>query len=100
MNKYEIDFTFFISLGSNKREYKESIVEKDSLLDLLDDMSEIENYDVYNDGEDWCIDCIATIKAKTIDQVDGKMFNLFNDVDCTWDYHYIKGLNTKEFWQP
>ena len=100
MNKYEVGFTFFISLGENKKEYKESIVKKDSLLDLLDGMSEIENYDVENDGEDWCINCTATIKAETISQVDWKMYNLLNNVNFTWDYHYIKGLNNDEFWQP
>lgn len=98
--EYEVDFTFFISIGSDRAEYEESINEKDNLLDLLDSMSEIVNYEVENDGEDWCINCIANITAKSIDDADIEMKNLLFDIDCTWDYHYIKNLNINEYWQP
>ena len=99
-NEYEVDFTFFISLGHNETEYEESISRKDNLLDLLDTMQEIVNYEVENDGEDWCVNCIANVTAKSIKQVDSKMKKLLLDTDCFWDYHYIKGLNNNEHWQP
>ena len=89
-NEYEVDFTFFISLGYDKTEYKESISKKDNLLDLLDTMPEIVNYEVENDGEDWCINCIANIMAKSIKQVDGKMNRLLHKTDCIWDYVKIQ----------
>lgn len=98
--KYEVNFTFFISLGDNEIEYEKSISEKDNLLDLLDTISEIVNYEVENDGEDWCINCVANVIAKSIEQVDSKMKKLLLDTDCIWDYHYIKGLNNNEYWQP
>ena len=99
-NEYEVDFTFFIGLGNNKIEYKESIAKKDALLDLLDTMREIVDYDVENDGEDWCINCVANIQAKSIKQVDTKMDKLLYNANCSWDYHYIKGINNDEYWQP
>lgn len=99
-NEYEVDFSFFISLGDNKIEYKESIAQKDILLDLLDTMPEIVNYEVENDGEDWCINCIANIRAKSIKQVDAKMNKLLYNANCPWDYHYIKGIDNNEYWQP
>ena len=99
-NEYEVGFTFFISLGHNETEYEESISRKDNLLDLLDTMQEIVNYEVENDGEDWCVNCIANVTAKSIKQVDSKMKKLLLDTDCFWDYHYIKGLNNNEYWQP
>jgi hypothetical protein len=99
-NEYEVGFTFFISLGENKMEHNQSIITKDELLDLLDIIHEIDDYDVENDGEDWCVNCIAHITAETIKDVDEKMNQLLANVDITWDYHYIKGINTNEYWQP
>ncbi len=99
-NEYEVDFTFFINLGEDETKYEESISKKDNLLDLLDTIQEIVDYDVENDGEDWCINCIAKVTAKSIKQVDSKMKKLLLGTNCFWDYHYIKGLNNNEYWQP
>ena len=99
-NKYEVGFTFFITLGENRMEYKQSISRKDKLLDLLDTMSEIVDYDVEKDDEDWCINCIANVTAENIEQVNNKIEELLSNTNCTWDYHYIKGLDTNEYWQP
>lgn len=99
-NEYEVSFTFYISLGENQPEYKRSILEKDRLLDMLDRRPQIVNYDVEKDDEDWCINCIANITAKNIKVVDRKMEKLLEPIYTTWDYHYIKGLNTDEYWQP
>ena len=95
MNKYEVSYTFFISL-----EEEDSIATKDELLDLLDTIKEVFDYDVDNDGEDWCIDCIANVSASKINGVFNKMEKLLNDTNISWDYHYIKGLDTSEYWQP
>jgi len=97
---YEVSFTFFISLGENKSEYQQSIIIKDKALDLLDKITEIDNYDVYKDDEDWCINCIAEVKADTIKNVDKELNRLLRPINLPWDYHYIKGIDTKEFWQP
>ena len=94
-NEYEVSFTFFISL-----EEEESIATKDELLDLLDTINEVSDYDVDNDGEDWCINCIAIVNASKINSVFNKMEKLLKDTNISWDYHYIKGLNTSEYWQP
>lgn len=95
MNKYEISFTFFICLDSSN-----CIARKDELLDSLDKIPEIVYYDTDNDGEDWCIDCIANIYAETIGQVDEKLCNVLKSTNCVWDYHYIDGVDTDEYWQP
>ena len=91
--EYEVSFTFFIGIGECKDERKQSILKKDELLDLLDEKSEIVSYDVENDGEDWCINCIANVTANKID-------GLLSDTNTTWDYHYIKGIDTDEYWEP
>lgn len=97
---YEVGFTFFINLGENEKEYKQSINRKDNLLGMLDTMPEIIDYVVDNDNEDWCISCIANVTAKNIEHVSSEMEKLLGNINCTWDYHYIKGLDTNEYWQP
>lgn len=99
-HKYEVGFTFFINLGENEKEYKQSINRKDNLLDLLDTMSEIIDYEVDKDDEDWCISCIANVTAENIEHASSVIEKLLNNINCTWDYHYIKGLDTNEYWQP
>lgn len=92
---YEIGFVFFLGLD------EENVIErKDTLLDALDkyDIS----YDVYNDGEDWNIDCIAKIKAtsgKKAEEALEKMIGTSIPY-CAWDYHYVKGLDDDYSWQP
>lgn len=91
-NKYQVSFTFYVAI--------ENASIKDKLLRLLDRMKEIVNCDVEEDEEDWCINCIAEITAESIKEVMPKMNQLLGNINLTWDYHYIKGLNTSEYWEP
>lgn len=93
--KYEVCFTFFIESGT-----KEGIELKNTLLEELAKIPEIVDYDVYDDGEDWCIDCIAEVICDTIENVDSNMSNLLKDTYVVWDYHYIKGIDNNDYWQP
>lgn len=95
MNIYEIDFTFFLESGN-----EDSIERKDTLLDTLYTIKTVDVYDVYDDGEDWCVNCIAEVEADNIDSVDAAMATLLAKTDETWDYHYVKGIDNEEYWQP
>ena len=94
MKTYEIGLVFFIE--------SENVGKKDSLLDELDLTNDVEYYDVYDDGEDWNVECIATIESgahKNIDDaIHNKLLKLLPKV-C-WDYHYIKGIDNDFHWQP
>ena len=94
MNIYEVDFTFFIESGNEN-----SVATKDKLLDMLNSIKMVEVYDVYDDDEDWCIDCIAEVKAESADKVDTAMNKLLEGIDIIWDYHYIKGIDNDEYWE-
>ena len=99
---YEISFVYFIDLTED---YENSIVEKDELLDALDNVSEVTSYDVENDGEDWCIECIAEVqsgaKRNIDDALDRKLHELLKKVPYTaMDYHYMKGLDNDFYWCP
>jgi hypothetical protein len=94
MKKYEVGFVFFIE--------SDNVAGKDALLDELDLIDEVTLRNVYNDGEDWNIECVAEIESKAtknIDEaVDKKLRKLLPNV-C-WDYHYIKGIDNDYYWQP
>lgn len=51
-NTYQVSFTFYIALGEDRISYQKSIKSKDKLLDILDTIKEVVDYDVENDGED------------------------------------------------
>lgn len=91
---YEIGLVFFIE--------SENVGKKDSLLDELDLTDDVEYYDVYDDGEDWNVECITTIESCAIKNIDDaihkKLLKLLPKV-C-WDYHYIKGIDNDFHWQP
>ena len=63
-------------------------------------IKEVVDYDVENDGEDWCVNCIAQIHADSIDNAKEAMEQLFANVPFNWDYHYIKGLDTQDYYEP
>jgi hypothetical protein len=94
MKKYEVGFVFFIE--------SDNVAGKDALLDELDLIDEVTLRNVYNDGEDWNIECVAEIESKAtknIDEaVDKKLRKLLPNV-C-WDYHYIKSIDNDYYWQP
>lgn len=97
INQYQADITFFINLTDDR---EESILQKDKLLDMLDTMQEINVYDVTDDGEDWCINCIVKVSCDSIKKADKKIRELLGGTNRFWDYHYIKGVDTDEYWQP
>ena len=96
-NTYEGGISYFIDSVSD---HKNSIQVKDNLLDILDTIPEIEVQDVCDDGEDWCIDCAVTVSCNSIKEAGKIITKLANEGDVTWDYHYIKGLDNNEYWQP
>ena len=97
MNTYKVDFSFYIVSGN-----EDSIANKDNLLDKLDMINNIDVYDVYDDGEDWCVNCIAEMKAKNIKGLALEMKKMLDNIKTTWDYHYIRGIidDDDEYWQP
>ena len=94
---YEASFSFFIE--NNDRSRYEKV-----LSELLDN-NVINDLDYYDDGEDFCIDCIAGIEVddetpedKVVDAVTDTINNWMTDWYAARDYHYVKG---REFyWQP
>ena len=104
--KFKIGFVFFIDL---LRDYDRSIVVKDKVLDELDKIDEVVNYEVFNDGEDWNIECTAIVEAPNEDSVkDALREKLSGAIDayvdetisCTYYYHYIKGIDNPYSWEP
>ena len=100
MKKYEVSFVFFISLGETEEDYNISVTKKNQFIKELNKKTELRSYDAYEDGEDWCIDCIAYINAKSIKDTEKIMENVFGKLDYTFDYHYIKGIDNSDYWQP
>ena len=104
--KFEIGFVFFIDLLAD---YDKSIAIKDKVLDELDKIDEIESVDVINDGEDWNIECLAIIDAPNGEEVkdifekkisSAEKVYLDETISCTYDYHYIKGIDNDYQWCP
>ena len=96
---YEASISFFIA----NDEY-DVINRKDKFLDALDEIDEIDYTDVYDDGEDWCIDCIANLTLTPQGDVSDQIYNIINNIlpdnaPC-WDFHYIKGIDNDYEWQP
>lgn len=108
MKKYEIGLVFFID---QTEDYNKSIEIKDNLLDALDETPEIDSYDVISDGEDWNIECTAIVSSKKCQRDNiskalekalqkAEKTYLDENISCTWDYHYIKGIDNDFEWQP
>lgn len=99
MITYEVDLTFYISLGETEEEYKNAKDRKAEVCHILSNIPNVDDYEVTNDGEDFCIDVLATIqsKSKKFDEVDREIENLFEKIDYTINYHYIKDKNTGEY---
>ena len=91
---FKASISFFIALGKGAKDKKDAVVSK------LEKISEVEIEEVYNDGEDWCIDCMVTVSARSGESAEKKIAKVANKVDATWDYHYIKGINNGYYWQP
>ena len=94
MKKYEIGFVFFIE--------SENTEEKNKLVSDLNRMNQITVTDIYNDGEDWNVECTATIECNATKKIDDAIHNILIDLlpNVCWDYHYIKGIDNDFYWQP
>lgn len=94
MKKYEIGFVFFVN--------SENTNEKNKLVSDLNRMNPITVLAIYDDGEDWNIECRAEIecsaKRNISDAIHKTLIKLLPNV-C-WDYHYIKGIDNDFNWQP
>lgn len=99
-HEYEASFVFFVYQGETDEEYEESIKTKDVVLDALDAIPEIDSYDVVDDDEEWNIECQATIKGSSIDDAMLNLENKLKGIKITFDYHYVRGLDTKEVYNP
>lgn len=93
-NIFGASISFFIALEKGAKEKKDAVISK------LEKISEVEVEEVYNDGEDWCIDCMVTVSARNGESAEKKIAKVANKVNVTWDYHYIKGINNGYYWQP
>ena len=92
--EYRVCFSFFIVSGT-----EEAVVLKDRLLDRLGKIKCVDEYDAYDDGENWCVDCIATIESDSFETVGTEMEKVFG-TDYIWDYHYIKNVENGVYWEP
>jgi hypothetical protein len=98
--EYEVSFSFFIE-NDDKERFNE-------VLDALSEIGDIIDLQHYDDGEDYCIDCIATISAKdwnryknknkVIDAIDKVINGWMKGWYAAWDYHYVKANGF--YWQP
>lgn len=98
--KYELSFTFFICVGEDRSSREIQSNKKNSLIDLIDKIDCISDYEVENDGEDWCINCLASIHAKSFGEADGKLTSRLNDIPFFWDYHYIRNIENGLYYEP
>ena len=74
---FEAGISFFIALEKGAKEKKDTVVSK------LEKIAEIEVEEVYNDGEDWCIDCKAIVSARSGENAEKKITKAANKVDAT-----------------
>ena len=95
MSTYNAAIVFFIS--------REDTKEKDELLESLSKIKDVDVLDVYDDGEDWNVECDVMVECNQ------KGRTKFRPIDkaleeklpiVTWDYHYIKGVDNGFYWCP
>lgn len=96
--KYEVSFSFFIENDDSER--------FERVKNELQAIDEIEDLDYYDDGEDYCLDCIAYINVKDstpknriVDSISKVINQWMRDWYAAWDYHYVSGGNGFK-WQP
>lgn len=99
MITYEVDLSYYVSLGETEEEYKKAKDIKSEVCHILSSIPNVDDYDVTNDGEDFCINVLATIQSKSekFDEVDKEIENVFQKIDYTINYHYIKNRNNGEY---
>ena len=94
---YNASFSFFIE--NNEKDRFEKV-----LSELLE-IDEIVDLDHYDDGEDYCIDCLARIEIKDgtpanriVDAITKVINGWMSDWYAAWDFHYVNGNGFE--WQP
>lgn len=100
MKKYAVSFVFLISFGETRKDYNISFEEKTQFVRDINKKDELKSYDVYQDDENWYIECVAHIKAKSIDEVKNVMKQVFGNYSHDFWYHYIKGIDNSDYWEP
>ena len=95
MNEYEGSISFYIDSSEDG-----AVDKKDEAVEKLESMDNVDVYNVYDDGEDWCIDCNINVSCDSIKEADKAVTELANEIGVCWDWHYLKGLDTDEYWQP
>lgn len=98
--KHELSFTFFIRVGEDRFSQEIQSNKKNSLIDLIEKIDDIHHHEVENDGEDWCINCIANIDAESFGDADGKLTSHLKDIPFFWDYKYIRNLKNGLYYEP
>lgn len=96
--KYNASISFFIC-----SEDEDAIERRNKVLDLLESSENVCGIDWYDDGEDWCIDCIIEIETNRknfVDSVTRGINKFLGKIYETWDYHYINGVDNERYWQP
>ena len=95
-HQYKIGFVFFAYTAETKDKIESAL---QGIVDITD---------IYCDSDgDWNVECEVVLTLDTnkntiiFDKVDKKLYELLVHV-CygTWDYHYIRGLDTDYYWQP
>jgi hypothetical protein len=97
MAKYEVAFVFFIEREDTNR--------KNALVSDLNRINPITVSDIYDDGEDWNVECIAEFECNAkghIDRaLDHKLATLLKGKTyAAMDYHYMKGIDNDFYWHP
>lgn len=89
-NEYLVSLVFFVE--------SDNIARKDRLVSRLNSFNYVDIIDIYDDGEDWNIECEVRIKCNNPDAIHTKL--ILKLPNNTWDYHYIKGVDNDYYWQP
>ncbi len=88
--EYLVSLVFFVE--------SDDVSMKDKLVSELKSLKFVDVIEVYNDGEDWNIECEVSVKCNNINNIDFQLLVLLPS--NAWDYHYIKGIDNDFYWQP
>lgn len=95
MKTYEIALTMYVS-----KDLEDAVCIKDSALEKLKYLEQVAECDWDEDDEDYNIFTILQLQARTLNvqTISNKLMKLLPNLP--WDYHYIKGIDNNEYWQP
>ena len=95
MKTYEIALTMYVSKDSD-----DAVGIKDNALEKLQYLERVAECYWDEDDEDYNIFTILRLQARTLNvqTIRNKLMKLLPNLP--WDYHYIKGIDNDEYWQP